>query len=221
LDDDSALLESICHGESTIDSQLLKQLVNDGNTSSILSLGEMDSAHEFTSPLVRVHSCCATGDNIGSMRCDCRTQMEKAVKTIADFGYGAMFYVANHEGRGIGLFAKAMTYLLQDDGYDTYAANQALGLPTDGRNYQHVAHLLKYFYENKSINILSNNPDKIKSVSDYGVDVVSRVEIFGDVKKQNERYLQTKQALGHLLNVEAQLDSGRVSPLASARGVTK
>ncbi len=146
-------------------------------------------------PLVRVHSECLTGDAIGSLKCDCRDQLEYALKAIDKEG-GMVIYL-RQEGRNIGLLNKVNAYALQDKGLDTVEANHQLGFADDERSYEMVEFILKYF-NIKSIKLLTNNPKKIESIK--GVNIVKRVPIVIESNRYNENYLKTKkEKMGHLL----------------------
>jgi GTP cyclohydrolase II len=150
------------------------------------------------SPLVRVHSSCATGDLLGSTRCDCGPQLEEALDLLAAQG-GVLVYLLQ-EGRGIGLLNKIKTYILQRRGQDTYAANRTLGLPEDARDYGVAAEMLKALGMT-SIRLLSNNPEKARALEAAGIEVVS-VPTTTFLTPQNARYLLAKATLtGHSLNV--------------------
>lgn len=145
-------------------------------------------------PIVRVHSECLTGDAIGSLKCDCRDQLEHALK-IASQTDGMVIYL-RQEGRNIGLFNKINAYSLQDKGYDTIEANHQLGFGADERTYEIVTFILHHFGI-KKIKLLTNNPDKIKSISD--VEIVERVPIIMETNEHNEDYIETKKTqMGHL-----------------------
>jgi 3,4-dihydroxy 2-butanone 4-phosphate synthase/GTP cyclohydrolase II len=148
--------------------------------------------------LVRVHSECLTGDVFGSLRCDCGTQLDKALQMIAEKGRGVLLYL-RQEGRGIGLRNKIKAYALQDQGLDTVEANAALGFAPDLRHYGIGAQILRSIGL-KEIVILSNNPRKIVGIDSYGLKVVDRVMIEGVCQNENMRYLETKKnKLGHLI----------------------
>ena len=116
---------------------------------SVMLVGDPET---WENPLVRVHSSCLTGDVFGSQRCECGPQMQTALDRItADEQGGMLVYMSGHEGRGIGLWAKAAPYLLQDAGEDTYQANESLGLPADSRDFSDAASLIKYFAAGKPI----------------------------------------------------------------------
>ncbi|MDP3560185.1 MAG: GTP cyclohydrolase II [Legionellaceae bacterium] len=153
-----------------------------------------------TAPLVRIHSECITGDLFGSMRCDCGAQLDHSLERISTEG-GVLIYL-RQEGRGIGLSNKLKAYALQEQGYDTVEANIALGLPADKRNYGIAYQLLKYFGINK-IRLLTNNPQKIESIQQYGVSV-ERESLIIEPTNDNCNYLKAKQEkLGHLLSLGA------------------
>lgn len=150
-------------------------------------------------PLVRVHSCCMTGDVFGSRRCECGPQLDAAFEAIHDAGGGAVVYMSSHEGRGIGLWAKAVTYLLQDAGEDTYQANVSLGLPEDSRDFTDAAVVLRYMLKGRPIRLLSNNPLKRDQLVAAGQPVSAMVPLVTGVSDHNLRYLRSKRDKGHLL----------------------
>src|SRR5690606_20933947 len=113
-------------------------------------------------------------------------------------GTGAIFYLANHEGRGIGLFSKAMAYILQENGYDTVEANEALGFVNDSRNYSDAIQVLKRL-RSKPVTLITNNPLKLDALKNAGLTVSGRVPLWGDVSEYNDRYLKTKvEKSGHM-----------------------
>lgn len=150
-------------------------------------------------PLVRIHSCCMTGDVFGSMRCECGPQLEVSFQMILEQGPGAVVYISNHEGRGIGLWAKAITYLLQDDGQDTYQANISLGLPEDSRDFTDAAVALRYLLEGRPLRLLSNNPLKREHLERAGQPVEEMISLVTGVSDYNRRYLRSKREKGHNL----------------------
>ncbi|PPT05659.1 34-dihydroxy-2-butanone 4-phosphate synthase [Geitlerinema sp. FC II] len=148
--------------------------------------------------LVRVHSECLTGDALGSLRCDCRMQLQAALKTIEQHGEGVVLYL-RQEGRGIGLLNKLKAYSLQDMGLDTVEANERLGFPPDLRNYGVGAQMLNDLGVRK-IRLLTNNPRKIAGLRGYGIEVVDRVPLLIEATDYNSVYLATKaKKLGHML----------------------
>jgi len=159
---------------------------------------KMGSLEEGGPPLVRIHSQCLTGDVFHSLRCDCRAQLEIALKNIAAEGRGLLVY-EHQEGRGIGLLNKLRAYELQDQGADTVEANEQLGFDSDLRNYELPGAILRYFGL-REVRLLSNNPEKVQAVEEAGVKVVERVPCLADVLDTREAYLRTKkEKMGHML----------------------
>ncbi len=147
--------------------------------------------------LTRVHSECLTGDVFGSSRCDCGPQLGEAMERIVDEGSGVVVYLRGHEGRGIGLVAKLQAYQLQDGGRDTVDANLDLGLPADARHYGAASQILKDLGIGQ-VRLLTNNPDKVTSLEDYGIKVTERVQLTPHPNDHNLAYLQTKRdRMGH------------------------
>lgn len=158
----------------------------------------MGTPSECDSPLVRVHSECLTGDAFGSLRCDCGSQLQVALKMIAENGHGALLYL-RQEGRGIGLEQKIHAYALQEAGFDTVEANEQLGFEADARDYAIAAQMLRDLGV-ASCRLLTNNPRKVSGLEEYGIAVQERVPLVRPPTLHNERYLETKRAkLGHLL----------------------
>jgi len=151
-----------------------------------------------TPTLVRVHSQCLTGDVFGSFRCDCGEQLKKSMEMIAEDENGVLLYLYQ-EGRGIGIVNKLKAYALQDEGQDTVEANASLGFKPDLREYGIGAQILKKIGLGK-IRLLTNNPRKIVGLEGYGLQVVERVPIEVNPKKDNLKYLRTKKKkLGHMI----------------------
>ena len=162
-------------------------------TALALVMGDVHS----TTPLVRIHSQCLTGDVFGSLRCDCRQQLEMALAMIADQGAGVLIY-EQQEGRGIGLMAKLRAYELQDAGLDTVEANERLGFKADHREFELPAQILKALGISR-VRLLSNNPDKVAALERDRIEVTERVPCEVAPNAQAEGYLKTKkQKLGHL-----------------------
>ena len=146
-------------------------------------------------PIVRVHSECLTGDAIGSLKCDCRDQLEFALE-LAEKTDGMVIYL-RQEGRNIGLLNKINAYSLQDKGLNTIEANHQLGFAADERTYEIVTFILNHFNIDK-IKLLTNNPDKVNSIND--IEIVERVPIIMNSNKYNKDYLDVKKdKMGHLI----------------------
>jgi GTP cyclohydrolase II len=150
-------------------------------------------------PLVRIHSQCLTGDVFGSLRCDCRQQLEMALTMIAEEGVGILIY-EQQEGRGIGLMPKLQAYELQDSGLDTVEANEKLGFKADHREFALPAEILKALGLSK-VRLLSNNPDKVAALERAGIHVIDRVPCEVAPNAHATGYLRTKkEKLGHLFS---------------------
>ena len=164
-----------------------------GDSAVALRLAERPDAV----PLVRVHSQCLTGDVFGSLRCDCRAQLEMALAMIAAAGNGVLIY-EDKEGRGIGLMNKLRAYALQDAGLDTVEANERLGFAADARGYELPAAILNHLGL-RQVRLLSNNPEKVRALERAGIAVVERVPCEPEISSHAERYLAVKrEKMGHL-----------------------
>lgn len=141
--------------------------------------------------LVRIHSECLTGDAFSSLKCDCGPQLHSTMKMISDEGQGVILYL-RQEGRGIGLTNKIRAYALQDQGHDTVDANLLLNLPADARHYDMCIIMLDYL-KVKEVRLITNNPLKVNSLKNLGINVVDRVSITVGLNIFNKGYLQTKQ----------------------------
>ena len=149
---------------------------------------------------VRIHSECLTGDALGSLRCDCRDQLEASLRQLATMPYGILLYL-RQEGRGIGLTNKIRAYALQDHGLDTVEANVALGFRDDERDYSVAAHMLASLGV-RSVRLMTNNPRKLEGLRGLGVDVVGRIPLVMEPNRHNRAYLETKaRKSGHLMSV--------------------
>jgi len=161
----------------------------------VLVMGDIHS----TPPVVRIHSQCLTGDVFGSLRCDCRLQLELAMRRIAQEGAGILLYEAQ-EGRGIGLMPKLKAYELQDQGLDTVEANVELGFAADCREYELPAEVLKLLGV-KSVRLITNNPEKVAALESAGIKVVERVSAEVEPQESFAEYVRTKQEkMGHIVD---------------------
>jgi GTP cyclohydrolase II len=161
-----------------------------------LVMGDIHSAP----PLVRIHSQCLTGDVFGSLRCDCRLQLELALAKIGEAGAGILLY-EQQEGRGIGLMAKLKAYELQDHGMDTVEANEELGFAADCREYELPALVLKLMGV-KAVRLMTNNPEKVAALESAGIAVTERVSAEVEPQESFAGYLKTKQEkMGHILEM--------------------
>jgi GTP cyclohydrolase II len=169
----------------------------DGKEHLALVMGEVGGQENV---LVRVHSECFTGDVLGSRRCDCGEQLQRAMHYIAEAGAGMVIYL-RQEGRGIGLLNKLRAYNLQDAGYDTVDANLLLGHQADERDYTVAAHILRD-WEVRSVRLMTNNPLKMESLRELGITLSDRVPLQADITPQNAGYLRTKmERMRHLLHL--------------------
>jgi GTP cyclohydrolase II len=163
----------------------------------VLRMGEVANSEP---PLVRIHSQCLTGDVFHSLRCDCRAQLDIALREIAQEGRGLIIY-EHQEGRGIGLMNKLRAYELQDRGADTVEANEQLGFKSDLRSYSMPGSILRYLRVD-AVRLLSNNPDKVNALEQAGIRVVERVPCIAPPRETTEAYLRTKrEKMGHLLDL--------------------
>lgn len=189
----------------TIDEQIqskedILQMITNANLastqqSSILVYGDF----EQDDAIIRMHSICHTGDIFGSQRCDCGYQLHESMKMVVNHGCGAIFYLADHEGRGIGLFSKSLAYLLQEEGYDTVEANEALGFEDDTRSYEEAIAILREL-RTKPVTLITNNPKKLAALQQYGLVASEHIPIWGGATETNRYYLETKvKKSGHLL----------------------
>jgi 3,4-dihydroxy 2-butanone 4-phosphate synthase / GTP cyclohydrolase II len=170
----------------------------DGRTHVALVLGEIGDGRAV---LTRVHSECLTGDVFGSLRCDCGTQLDRAMELIGEEGRGIVLYVRGHEGRAIGLTHKLRAYELQDQGRDTVEANLELGFSADQRDYGIGAQILVDLGV-QTMRLLTNNPDKRAGLEGYGLAIEERIPLQTEPTPQNIGYLRTKaEKLGHMLDV--------------------
>ncbi len=148
-------------------------------------------------PIVRIHSQCLTGDVFGSLRCDCRQQLELALRAIANEGAGILLY-EQKEGRGIGLMPKLQAYALQDEGLDTVEANEQLGFKADCREFELPAAVLRQMGLSQ-VRLMTNNPDKVAALETAGIHVVERISAVVESQESFEKYLQVKrEKMGHL-----------------------
>lgn len=168
----------------------------DGKEHVAITRGDVIGASDVP---VRIHSECLTGDALGSLRCDCRDQLETALKKIGKMDKGIVLYL-RQEGRGIGLINKIRAYSLQDEGLDTVEANLALGFRDDERDYAVAAHMLMSL-KIDSIQLMTNNPKKINQLLQYGIQVNGRIPHIVEPNDYNRFYLETKAAKsGHMID---------------------
>ncbi|GAA3349904.1 GTP cyclohydrolase II [Deinococcus persicinus] len=180
--------EEIIDGLATANLAFLQQ-------SSVLVYGDFTHSEDA---LIRMHSICHTGDIFGSQRCDCGYQLHESMKMIVEHGCGAIFYLADHEGRGIGLFSKSLAYLLQEEGLDTVEANHALGFPDDTRSYEEALAVLATLRP-KPVTLITNNPKKLAALLARGLAAEGHVPLWGGLTETNRFYLETKvEKSGHL-----------------------
>src|SRR3984893_2004153 len=165
-------------------------------TAFVMTLGDLQDGV----PLLRIHSQCLTGEVLGSLRCDCRGQLEVAMSNMAEQGFGLVIYL-HQEGRGIGLMAKLQAYALQDLGLDTVEANEALGFDADCRDFSlavAVLHELKV----RQVRLMTNNPQKIEALTKGGIEVIERIACEAPPSPYALSYLRTKKKkMGHSLTI--------------------
>lgn len=188
-------------------------LDRDGSEPLVIIAGDVAGKRDVP---VRVHSACLTSESLGSLRCDCREQLEFALNYVAGHG-GAVVYL-HQEGRGIGLGRKIMAYALQELGHDTIDANSLLNLPADARTYEAAAFILRDL-EIKSIRLISNNPDKIRALRRLGIEITGRIPVVIPANEHSSCYLQTKfTRMGHLPDSEPERNGHRQAAVAPERG---
>jgi len=191
-----------------VDSNLSKEEIIDGlatanlafaQQSSVLVYGDFANEEDV---LIRMHSICHTGDIFGSQRCDCGYQLHESMKMIVEHGCGAIFYLADHEGRGIGLFSKSLAYLLQEEGLDTVEANHALGFQDDTRSYEEAITVLTAL-RSKPVTLITNNPKKLAALQMHGLTADGHIPLWGGVTETNRFYLDTKvEKSGHIRDIK-------------------
>jgi GTP cyclohydrolase II len=173
----------------------------DGKEHAAIVRGDVTEAEDVP---VRLHSECLTGDALGSLRCDCRDQLEAALSTVGKMEQGIVLYL-RQEGRGIGLVNKIRAYGLQDYGYDTVEANLALGFRDDERDYAVAAHMLESLKVH-SIRLMTNNPRKLEGLTQYGVKITGRIPHILPPNPYNAFYLRTKaEKSGHMIDLNGKL----------------
>ncbi len=166
---------------------------------------------------VRLHSECLTGDVLGSLRCDCRDQLIASLEGIGQLPLGVLLYM-RQEGRGIGLTNKIRAYALQDRGHDTIEANRLLGFADDQRDYRMAAQMLLALGVG-SVNLMTNNPAKIRGLREHGIQVAGRVPVVMPPNRHNAKYLDTKlKHAGHWLSPPTPTDVGETPPIRTRHG---
>src|ERR1700723_2783280 len=165
-------------------------------TAFVMTLGDLQDGV----PLLRIHSQCLTGEVLGSLRCDCRGQLEVAMSTIAEQGFGLVIYL-HQEGRGIGLMAKLQAYALQDHGLDTIEANEALGFDADCRDFS-LAVAVLHEMKGRKVRLMSNNPAKVEALTNGGIEVIELIACEAPPSPHALSYLRTKkEKMGHSLAI--------------------
>jgi 3,4-dihydroxy 2-butanone 4-phosphate synthase / GTP cyclohydrolase II len=219
--------ESVCQFPSQFGEFKIYAYRNALDNTEHLAIVKGDPSELATKPaMVRMHSECLTGDALGSLRCDCRMQLQAALKMIEAHGLGVVVYL-RQEGRGIGLINKLKAYTLQDMGLDTVEANERLGFPADLRDYGMGAQILNDL-SIKQIRLITNNPRKIAGLKGYGLEIVDRLPLLIEATDYNSQYLATKaKKLGHLLlqtylvTVAIAWSGGSISPEAQQEKLDK
>lgn len=219
--------ESVCQFPSQFGEFKIYAYRNALDNTEHLAIVKGDPQELASKPaMVRMHSECLTGDALGSLRCDCRMQLQSALKMIEAHGLGVVVYL-RQEGRGIGLVNKLKAYTLQDMGLDTVEANERLGFPADLRDYGMGAQILNDL-SIKQIRLITNNPRKIAGLKGYGLEIVDRLPLLIEATDYNSQYLATKaQKLGHLLlqtylvTVAIAWTQGAISPEAQQEKLDK
>jgi len=165
-------------------------------TALVMTLGDLQDGV----PLLRIHSQCLTGEVLGSLRCDCRGQLEVAMSTIAEQGSGLVIYL-HQEGRGIGLMAKLQAYALQDQGLDTIEANEALGFDADCRDFN-LAVAILHELKVRQVRLMTNNPQKVEALAKGGIEVIELIACEAPPSPYALSYLRTKKnKMGHSLTI--------------------
>ena len=176
---------------------LVFENITTGKFASALIIGGVKGQERV---LLRVHSSCLTGDVFGSLLCDCGVQLKQALKMMVGVNCGVLIYL-DQEGRGIGLGNKIKAMELQEQGLDTVDANLALGLPVDARTFEEAAEIIRALGI-KSVELLTNNPQKINDLTSFGIKVCQRVMCFEEPDPLTGKYLKTKkERMGHLLPI--------------------
>lgn len=189
----------------------------DGKEHVAITKGDVIGAKDVP---VRLHSECLTGDALGSLRCDCRDQLEASLTMIGKMDRGMVLYL-RQEGRGIGLINKIRAYSLQDQGLDTVEANHALGFRDDERDYSVAAHMLSSL-KIESVRLITNNPKKIQQLVDYGIKVSDRIPHIMEPNEHNRFYLETKAAKsGHMIDFHGKEHLPEQSDLPFIKGMSE
>ena len=189
----------------------------DGKEHVAITKGDVIGASDVP---VRLHSECLTGDVMGSLRCDCRDQLEAALKKIGKMERGIVLYL-RQEGRGIGLINKIRAYSLQDQGLDTVEANLALGFRDDERDYAVAAHMLMSL-KIESVQLMTNNPKKINQLTQYGIKVNGRIPHIMEPNEYNRFYLETKaEKSGHMIDFHGKQHFDEQADLPIVEGMSE